>query len=76
MTDSIESILSPIDREFIEGYFDGRDFDSPEPNANRHPAYRHSFEIGRAELAGRPIPAKIARERAAKIEADSWGGVS
>lgn len=50
--------------EFIEGYIDGRDPDSPEPSANRSHAYRHSFAVGRSELAKNPIPAHISRAEA------------
>lgn len=57
-----------LDQEFMDGYFDGRDKFAPEPSDNRSDAYRHSFTIGRAELAGCPIPAAISRERAAEIE--------
>ena len=39
---------TPEDREFMEGYFDGRDPDSPQPSANRSHAYRHSWAVGRA----------------------------
>lgn len=56
------------EQEFREGYFDGRDPDSPEPSANRSHCYRHSFGVGRAELAGRPITAAVSRERAAEAE--------
>ena len=59
--------LSPIDQEFCAGYYDGRDSDIPEPNANRHPAYIHSFNVARAEKLGKPIPAQISRAAAAKI---------
>lgn len=65
--------LAPIDRQFCAGYIDGRDLDSPEPNANRHPAYIHSFNVARAELAGTPIPAHISRAAAAKIVAEFSG---
>lgn len=44
--------------EFSQGYLDGRDPDAPEPSANRSHRYRHSFAVGRAEIAGktfRPI---------------------
>jgi hypothetical protein len=51
--------------DFREGYIDGRDPTSPEPSDNRSHAYRHSFEVGRAEIAGNPIPAQRSRERAA-----------
>lgn len=60
--------LSDLDKEFINGYLDGRDVDSPAPNGNRHPAYKHSFNVGRAEISGRPIPAHISRARAELIE--------
>jgi len=61
--------LSKHDEEFIEGYFDGRDPDCPEPRDNRSHCYRHSFAVGRAELAGAPIPAALSRQRAAEAEA-------
>lgn len=57
-----------IDDEFVNGYFDGRDLDCPEPSDNRHPAYKHSFNVGRAEKLGRPIPAWLSRMRARWIE--------
>lgn len=60
--------LSDIDHEFMDGYMDGRDKETPEPNGNRHPAYKHSFDVGRAEISGNPIPAHIARARAELIE--------
>jgi hypothetical protein len=57
-----------LDQEFCDGYRDGRDKFAPEPSENRSEAYRHSFAVGRAELAGCPIPADMSRERAARIE--------
>lgn len=60
--------MSELDQEFMEGYFDGRDKNTPEPSGNRHPAYVHSFKVGRAELSGNPIPAAISRARAKLIE--------
>lgn len=56
------------DREFAAGYRDGRDPDAPPPSSNRSHAYRHSFEVGRAELAGTPIPAAVSRVAAADAE--------
>ena len=61
--------MADADREFMGGYFDGRDPSSPEPSDNRSACYRHSFAVGRAELASRPIPAAVSRERAAEAEA-------
>jgi len=61
--------MSDIEREFWEGYSDGRNPIAPYPGDNRSEAYRHSFEVGRAELAGKPIPAQVSRDRAAAIEA-------
>ena len=61
------------DQEFEAGYFDGRDKDCPEPNENRSHCYRHSFEVGRAEIAGKPIPAAVSRERAAEAEVKDAG---
>ena len=54
--------------DFAEGYSDGRDPDAPEPSANRSHAYRHSFAVGRAELANRPLPAAQSRIAAAEAE--------
>lgn len=59
------------DEEFVDGYRDGHDGDAPEPGPNRSAAYRHGFEVARAERAGRPIPAAVSRRRAAEIEA-AW----
>ena len=60
--------MSKLDKEFADGYLDGRDPDAPDPSGNRHAAYKHSFEVGRAELAGNPIPADLSLRRAAMIE--------
>lgn len=56
--------------EFINGYLDGYDLNAPEPSGNRHPAYAHSFKIGRAEaLKQEPLmTADQARLRAKLIE--------
>jgi hypothetical protein len=56
------------DDDFMEGYFDGRDLNTPEPSSNRSACYRHSFAVGRAEMAGRPIPAQLSRENARRAE--------
>lgn len=61
--------LSPQDWDFMDGYRDGRDPTSPEPSDNRSACYRHSFLVGRAEIAGCPIPAQISRDNAAEAEA-------
>ena len=58
----------PNEDEFIAGYRDGRDLESPEPSANRTHCYRHSWAVGRAEVMGGPIPAQRARELAAEAE--------
>jgi hypothetical protein len=52
------------DDEFAEGYRDGRDPNAPEPSANRSHAYRHSFAVGRAEIARCHIPAAASRSAA------------
>ncbi|MDR6789546.1 hypothetical protein J2Y58_002919 [Sphingomonas sp. BE138] len=59
--------MTDPESDFASGYRDGRDPQAPAPNANRSNAYRHSFEVGRAEISGQPIPA--ARSRAAAEEA-------
>lgn len=69
MSDIAYSIWEGLDAEFAAGMMDGKDLTTPEPSANRHPAYRHSWEVGRAEAEGRPISAALSRARAAHIEA-------
>ena len=69
MSDMAYSIWSGIAAEFVAGMLDGKDSSTPEPTANRHPAYRHSWEVGRAEAEGWVIPAQWSRDRAAHIEA-------
>jgi hypothetical protein len=53
---------------YLEGYLDGRDGSTPAPGPNRDARYRHGWQVGRAEIEGRPIPATISRRRAAEIE--------
>lgn len=60
--------MTDLDKEFMDGYFDGRDLDCPWPSDNRHPAYIHSFKVGRAEKQGKPIPAWLSRMNAKWIE--------
>lgn len=55
-------------KDYIDGYLDGHDKNSPEPNGNRSERYAHSFRIARAELSGKPIPAQISRDAAEEIE--------
>lgn len=54
--------------EWSDGYRDGRTASTPEPGPNRDPRYVHSWQVGRAEIEGRPIPAETSRARAAEIE--------
>lgn len=67
--EAIERIWQGIDAEFVKGMEDGRDPNCPWPSENRHPAYRHAFDVHRAEIEGTPIPAALARDRAEHIEA-------
>lgn len=53
-----------IINEFIDGYLDGRDMDSPWPSSNRSDEYRHSFDVGRREKIGSHLTADQARARA------------
>lgn len=55
-------------QDYIDGYTDGRDKNSPEPNDNRSARYKHSFHIGRVEISGGVIPVSLLRARVAKIE--------
>lgn len=57
------ALLKLADGDHSEGYRDGRDKDAPWPSGNRSPEYKHSFEVGRAESIGKPIPAAISRQR-------------
>lgn len=58
------------DDEFVAGYMDGRDPDSPEPSENRSHRYQHSFAIGRAEISKGALPAAATlREYAREAEA-------
>ncbi len=59
--------MRDVEREFMDGYLDGRDSDTPEAGTNRSAAYRHSFEVGRAEKNNDPIPAAISRAKARQI---------
>lgn len=43
-----------MNTEMMQGYFDGRNPDNPEPSANRTRSYRHGFQSGRDDLARRP----------------------
>ena len=67
--------MADIDRDAVEGYRDGFDLDSPEPNDNRSAAYRHCFWRGRDDaevsLGVRKWPrmtAQQARDAWAEIE--------
>ena len=62
-------IFTGIDAAFYDGYRDGGDLSTPEAGPNQHPAYRHSWEVARAEKEGWVIPADWSRKRAAHIEA-------
>ena len=57
-----------IHQDYMDGYTDGRNPDTPEPSGNRSERYKHSFAVGRAELANKPIAAWISRKRADFIE--------
>lgn len=56
-----------MDDDFIEGYLDGRDPNTPNPGENRSKAYLHSFNVGRVEINGTVIPAHVSRKAAQKI---------
>jgi hypothetical protein len=60
--------IAMSDDEFVAGYLDGRDPNSPEPSDNRSHSYRHSFMVGRAEIEGKPIAAGTSRRSAADAE--------
>lgn len=64
----------PLDAECCAGYYDGRLPDSPEPGANRHPAYVHGFLNGRDDLHHKPRKsAQAIRDDWAYIEATCDG---
>lgn len=56
-----------MEEEFKQGYMDGYDLNCPEPSGNRHPAYVHSFKIGRAEKLGLPTPSNAVSLRRVKL---------
>jgi hypothetical protein len=43
-------------KDYVEGYIDGYDIDAPSPSENRSARYIHSFNVGRAEKIGKPMP--------------------
>lgn len=53
----------------LQGYFDGRDLDTPRPGLNRSSLYRHCWQVGRREKLGRNWPADKARRLAKVAEA-------
>lgn len=57
-----------MEAEYVDGYSDGLSLDNPWPSDNRSEFYKHSFQVGRAELLGKPIPAYISRKRAKELE--------
>ena len=63
----LSEIEAELEREHVEGYSDGRDPDCPEPSEQRTAAYRHSFAVGRAELANKVRPAFLLRLEAEQI---------
>jgi hypothetical protein len=54
-----------INNEMVDGYLDGLDKDSPEPNENRSHSYRHGFKNGRDDLMHNP------RKQASAIRSDA-----
>ena len=62
-----------MEDEYVEGYIDGRDKDCPEAGENRSERYKHSFDVGRAELNETPTPADISRKKVLEIEAKEGG---
>lgn len=50
------ALLAYLNNEHFEGYRDGHELDTPRPSENRSEAYRHSWEIGRAEKERRQVP--------------------
>lgn len=59
--------------DFMDGYLDGRNPDSPAPSGNRSAAYRHSFDVGRREITDRVMTANAYRMRAEKAKAVDAG---
>lgn len=54
MTTYASTTERPANAEMIEGYRDGLDLSSPEPNANRSCSYRHGFMAGRSDRHIKP----------------------
>ena len=59
--------------DYIEGYMDGRDPNSPEPSDNRSECYKHSFDIGRREGTGKHLKYDAAIKRAELAKAKDEG---
>jgi len=43
-----------VNADMVQGYWDGRDLDNPEPGANQSASYRHGFLNGRDDRRGQP----------------------
>lgn len=59
-----------MNADMVQGYFDGRNPDNPEPSANRSRSYRHGFQSGRDDLDSRRQPYSPARFDERVKEAD------
>ena len=55
-------------QDYVDGYLDGRHLDSPAPSENRSERYKHSFLVGRAEVAGCSIPFRVSMARVVEVE--------
>ena len=55
-------------QDYVDGYMDGRDKGTPEPNDNRSERYKHSFNVGRAEIDGFPIPYDVSMSHVIVVE--------
>ena len=57
------------DQEWMDGYLDGGDLDTPEPSENRTHSYRLGFAVRRAERGSRNPLAPAAELRRMAAEA-------
>lgn len=63
-----------MNADMVQGYLDGGNPDNPEPSANRSRSYRHGFQSGRDDLAGK-CSASFDERRRMAAEADALDSI-
>lgn len=67
---TFEEMLERAAEDRAEGYWDGRNANSPAPGSNRTASYRHGFECARADRRNEPAFGSAAAARAHCDEAE------